>query len=107
MPKFIVERVIPEVGGLSLEKLDLLAKLARPALEHFGGRVQWLESFVTQNKIYSIITAPDEATVRQYAKMTNLPTDHIYLVKFVADITTGEGEIPTTLPLTASNQTPR
>jgi len=90
MPKYIVERVVPEVGDLSLEKLDQLANLARPALEHFGGRVQWLESFVTQNKIYSIITAPDEATVRQYAKMTNLPTDHIYLIKLVADITTGE-----------------
>jgi len=90
MPKYIVERVVPEVGDLSLEKLNHLAKLARTALEHFGGRVQWIESFVTQNKIYSIITAPDEATVRQYAKMTNLPTDHIYLIKLVADITTAE-----------------
>lgn len=98
MPKFIVERVVPEVGDLSLEKLDYLANLARPALEHFGGRVQWLESFVTQNKIYSIITAPDEATVHQYAKMTNLPTDHIYLVKLVADITTGEQLLKPTHP---------
>jgi hypothetical protein len=52
--------------------------------------VQWLESFVTEDKIYSILTAPDETTVRQYSKMTNLPADHIYLIKLVADITTGE-----------------
>jgi Protein of unknown function (DUF4242) len=93
MPKFIVERVVPEVGDLSFEKLKMLADLARTALESFGGRVQWIESFVTQNKIYSIITAPDEATVREYTKLTNLPTDHIYLVKLVADITTGEQPI--------------
>jgi hypothetical protein len=90
MPKYIVERVVPEVGDLSLEKLSHLAKLARTALESFGGRVQWLESFVTHDKIYSILTAPDEATVRQYAKLSNLPTDSIRLIKLVADITTGE-----------------
>jgi hypothetical protein len=90
MPKYIVERVVPEVGDLTLDKLNHLASLARTALESFGGRVQWIESFVTQHKIYSVITAPDEATVRQYCKLTNLPTDHIYLVKLVADITTGE-----------------
>lgn len=90
MQKFIVERVVPEVGGLSTEKLQMLGDLAKTALTQFGGRVQWIESFVTQNKIYSIITAPDEATVRQYARQTNLPTDHIYLIKRVVDITTNE-----------------
>jgi Protein of unknown function (DUF4242) len=90
MPKYIVERVVPEVGDLPLEKLDQLGELGRTALTHFGGRVQWLESFITQNKIYSILTAPDEATIREYAKLTNLPTDGIHLIKLVADITTGE-----------------
>lgn len=90
MPKFIVERVVPEVGELSPDKLKLLSDLARTALASFGGRVQWLESFITQNKIYSILTAPDEATVRQYARLTDLPTDHIYVIKRVVDITTSE-----------------
>lgn len=90
MQKFIVERVVPEVGDLTTDKLKLLADLAKSALTTFGGRVQWLESFVTQNKIYSVLTAPDEATLREYARMTNLPTDHIYLVKRVVDITTTE-----------------
>jgi len=90
MPKYIVERVVPHIGDLSPEKLKQLRDLAHDALTHFGGRVQWLESFITENKIYSVVTAPDEATVRQYAKLTHLPTDHIYLVKQVADITTGE-----------------
>ena len=90
MPKYMVERTVPRVGDLSPEKLKTLANLARSALKHFGGRVQWLESFVTENKIYSIMTAPDEATVREYSKLTNLPADHIYLIKFVADISTIE-----------------
>ena len=88
MQKFIVERIVPEIGDLPPEKLQQLSDLARSALTSFGGRVQWLESFITQNKIYSILTAPDDATVRQYAKLTNLPTDHIYLIKRVVDITT-------------------
>lgn len=90
MPKFIVERTVPKVGELTPETLNQLANLARSALQHFGGRVQWLESFVTEDKIYSILTAPDETTIRQYSKMTNLPADQIHLIKLVADITTGE-----------------
>ncbi|HXS14228.1 MAG TPA: nickel-binding protein [Acidobacteriaceae bacterium] len=90
MPKFIVERTVPRVGDLSLEKLKVLRDLAHTALQSFGGRVQWIESFVTENKIFSILTAPDEATVREYSKMTNLPADGIHLIKLVADITTGE-----------------
>ena len=90
MPKFIVERTVPRVGDLSLEKLKVLRDLAHTAIQSFGGRVQWLESFVTENKIFSILTAPDEATVREYSKLTNLPADGIYLIKLVADITTGE-----------------
>lgn len=90
MPKFIVERTVPRVGDLSLEKLKILRDLAHTSLQSFNGRVQWLESFVTENKIYSILTAPDEATVREYSKLTNLPADSIRLIKLVADITTGE-----------------
>ena len=90
MPKFIVERTVPKVGDLSPEKLKVLRDLAYTALQSFGGRVQWLESFVTENKIFSILTAPDVATVREYSRLTNLPADHIHLIKLVADITTSE-----------------
>ena len=90
MPKFIVERTVPRVGDLSPEKLLILAELARTALQSFGGRVQWIESIVTENMIFSILTAPDEATVRQYSKLTKLPADHIHLIKLIADVTTGE-----------------
>jgi hypothetical protein len=90
MPKFIVERTVPKVGELSFEKLKVLRDLAYTALQSFGGRVQWLESYVTEDKIFSILTAPDEATVREYSKLTNLPADKIRLIKLVADITTGE-----------------
>jgi Protein of unknown function (DUF4242) len=90
MPKFIVERTVPKIGDLSPEKLHQLGDLARTALKSFGGRVQWIESFITEDKVYSILTAPDEATAREYSKLTNLPADHIHLIKLVADVTTGE-----------------
>lgn len=90
MPKFIVERTVPKIGDLAPEKLHQLGDLARTALKSFGGRVQWLESFITEDKVYSILTAPDEATAREYSKLTNLPADDIHLIKLVADVTTGE-----------------
>ena len=90
MPKFIVERTVPGIVDIPPEQLRKLGDLARTALQSFGGRVQWLESFITENKIYSILTAPDEATVRRYSKMTNLPADRIHVIKLVADITTDE-----------------
>lgn len=90
MPKFIVERTVPKIGHLPPEKLKQLGDLARSALQHYGGRVQWIESFITENKIYSIITAPDEATVREYSRLTNLPADGIHVIKIIADVTTGE-----------------
>jgi Protein of unknown function (DUF4242) len=90
MPKFIVERTVPGIGDIPPEQLYKIGDLARSALQSFGGRVQWLESFITQNKIYSILTAPDEATVRQYSKLTNLPAEGIHVIKLIADITTGE-----------------
>ena len=90
MPKFIVERTVPRVGDLSPEKLKILRDLAYTALQSFGGRVQWIESFVTEDKIFSILTAPDEATVRKYSKLTNLPADSINTIKRVVDITSGE-----------------
>jgi hypothetical protein len=86
----MVERIIPKVGVLPVNKIHDLGNLARTALKSFGGRVQWMESFVTEDKIYSIITAPDEATVREYSRLTNLPADSIRVIKLVADITTGE-----------------
>ena len=64
MPKFIVERTVPKIGDLTPEKLHQLGDLARAALKSFGGRVQWLESFITEDKVYSILTAPDEATAQ-------------------------------------------
>jgi hypothetical protein len=94
MPKYIVERTVPKVGDLSLEKLRVLRDLAYTALQSFGGRVQWIESFVTEDKIFSILTAPDEATVREYSKLTRLPADSIRLIKLVADVTTGEPDPP-------------
>ena len=90
MPKYIVERTVPKIGDLTPEKLHQIGDLARTALKAFGGRVQWLESFVTEDKVYTVLTAPDEATVREYSKLTYLPADHIHLIKLVADVTTGE-----------------
>jgi Protein of unknown function (DUF4242) len=90
MPKFIVERTVPGIADLPADKMKELANLVRGALKSMGGRMQWLESFVVQDKIFTIIVAPDEATVHEYSKLVNLPIDRIHTVKSVIDYTTGE-----------------
>jgi Protein of unknown function (DUF4242) len=90
MPKFIVERSIAGIGDYSAEKLNDITSRVRTTLKSLGGRMQWLETFITQDKLFTILTAPDEATVQEYSKLANLPIDKIHKVKTVVDYTTGE-----------------
>lgn len=90
MPKFIVERTVPGFGSLPPEKVNDVANRVRIALNSIGGRVHWLETFVTQDKLFTILIAPDEAIIREYSKVANLAVDKIHLVKSVLDYSTGE-----------------
>ena len=88
MPKFVIERNVPGAGSLSDEELAAMSQKSCHALRRLGPQVQWLESFVTDDKIYCIYIAPDEATIREHAKLGGFPADSILAVRRIIDPTT-------------------
>jgi hypothetical protein len=90
MPKFVIERNIPGAGSLTAEQLAGISKTSCGVLTSMGPQIQWLESFVTDDKIYCLYIAPDEATVREHAKQGQFPADSVQQVRAVIDPTTAE-----------------
>jgi Protein of unknown function (DUF4242) len=90
MPKFVIEREIPGAGKLTPEQLHAISQKSCGVLESMGPRIQWLQSFVTDNKIYCIYIAPDEETVRQHAQLGGFPANSVARVRSVIDPTTSE-----------------
>ena len=90
MPKFVIEREIPGVGKLPPETLKAISQKSCGVLSELGPRIQWLESFVTDDKIYCIYIAPDEATVRKHAEMGGFPANRVAEVRTIIDPTTSE-----------------
>jgi hypothetical protein len=90
MPKFVIERVVPGAGDLTPEELSAIALKSCSVLRKLGPQIHWLESFVTADKIYCVYIAPDEATVREHAKLGGFPADSIAEVLRVIDPTTAE-----------------
>jgi len=88
MPKFVIERNIPGAGALTEEQLTGISQKSCSVLRKLGPQVQWLESFVTDDKIYCIYIAPDEATVREHAKMGGFPADSVQAIRRIIDPTT-------------------
>lgn len=90
MPKFVIEREIPGVGKFSPETLKAISQKSCGVLSELGPRIQWLESFVTDDKLYCIYIAPDEATVRKHAEMGGFPANRVSAVRSIIDPTTSE-----------------
>jgi hypothetical protein len=90
MPKFVIEREIPGAGKLSPKELQAISQKSCGVLQGMGPQIQWLESFVTDNKIYCLYVAPDEKTVREHAKQGGFPANQVSQVKSVIDPTTAE-----------------
>lgn len=90
MPKFVIEREIPEVGKLSQEQLQAISQKSCGVLRELGTQIQWVQSYVTDDKIYCIYIAPDEDTVRKHAQMGGFPANRISQIRFVIDPTTAE-----------------
>lgn len=88
MPKFVIERNLPGAGKLTPEQLTGIAQKSCSVLRKLGPQVQWLESFVTDDKIYCIYISPDEATVREHAKLGGFPADSVLAVRRMIDPTT-------------------
>lgn len=90
MPKFVIEREIPGAGQLSPDTLKAISQKSCGVLNQMGPQIQWVHSYVTDNKIYCIYNAPDEAAVRQHAEMGGFPANSIARVHTIIDPTTGE-----------------
>ncbi len=90
MPKFVIEREIPGAGKLSAGDLHSIAQKSCNVLRAMGPQVQWVESFVTDDKIYCVYIAPDEAAVLEHAHQGGFPANRISQVRSVIDPTTSE-----------------
>jgi hypothetical protein len=90
MPKYVIEREITGAGKLSAEELQGISQKSCGVLQEMGPQIQWLESFVTDDKIYCVYIAPDEEAIREHAQKGGFPADRISEVKTVIDPTTAE-----------------
>lgn len=90
MPKFVIEREIPGAGSLTDEQVHGISQTSCGVLSKMGPKIQWLQSYVTDNKIYCVYIAPDEATVREHAKQGGFPANSVAQVRRVIDPTTAE-----------------
>ena len=90
MPKFVIEREIAGVGKLPPQELKAISQKSCSVLESMGPKIQWVQSFVTDNKIYCVYVAPDEETVRQHAQLGGFPANTVARVRSVIDPTTAE-----------------
>jgi hypothetical protein len=90
MPKFVIERDIPEAGRLSSEQLQAIAQKSCGVLREMGAQIQWVQSYVTDNKIYCIYVAPDADAVRKHAQQGGFPAHRISRIRSVIDPTNAE-----------------
>jgi hypothetical protein len=90
MPKFVIERDIAGVGKLPRDELQAISQKSCGVLQSMGPQIQWVQSFVTDDKIYCIYVAPDEASVRTHAHKGGFPANSIARVRSVIDPTTAE-----------------
>jgi len=91
MPKYVIEREIPNAGKLSQNELQAVSQKSCGVLEKLGPQVQWLESFVTDDKIYCIYIAPNEEMVREHARQGGFPANRVSAVRSIIGPTTAEG----------------
>lgn len=92
MPKYIIERKVQGVGQSSQADLKAMAQQSNEVLNQLDGQAQWLESFVTDNKIYCVYVAPNEDVIRKHAQLAGFPVDSIAKVDTILDPSSGELE---------------
>ena len=90
MPKYVIEREIPGAGKLSPEELKGISQTSCGVLGKMGPHIQWLQSYVTGDKIYCVYIAPNEEMVREHAKQGGFPANSVAEVKTIIDPTTAE-----------------
>ena len=90
MPRYLIEREIPGAGKMTAEELQGVSRTSCDVLEELGPRIQWVQSYVTGDKIYCVYVAPDEAMIREHAERGGFPADVVSEVVTVIDPVTAE-----------------
>ena len=90
MPKFVIEREIPGAGKLSPAELQAISQKSCGVLRQMGPQIQWVESYVTDDKVYCVYIAPNEAAVREHASKGGFPANRVSQVRSKIDPTTSE-----------------
>jgi hypothetical protein len=90
MPKYIIERDIPGAGKLTPEQLQGISQKSCGVLKSLGPQIQWVESCVTDDKVYCVYLAPSEALIREHAKLGGFPANRISEVRRMIDPTTAD-----------------
>ena len=90
MPKYVIEREIPGAGKLTRDQLHAISQKSCGVLQKLGPQIQWLHSYVTDDKIYCVYIAPDENAIREHARQGGFPANRISEVKTMLDPTTSE-----------------
>ena len=90
MPKYVIEREIPGAGKLSSQELQAISQTSCGVLSQMGPQIQWLQSYVTADKIYCVYIAPNEEMVREHTKQGGFPANRVSEVAVIIDPTTAE-----------------
>jgi hypothetical protein len=90
MPKYVIEREIPGAGAFSPNELQDIAQTSNNVLKNLGPEIQWVESYVTGDKIYCVYIASNEELIRQHAEQGSFPCNRVSEIKNMIDPTTGE-----------------
>lgn len=91
MPRYVIERDIPGAGKLSPQELQAISQKSCSVLNKLGPQIQWVQSYVTDDKVYCVYIAPNTEMVREHARQGGFPANRIAEVKSVIDPTTAEG----------------
>jgi len=91
MPKYVIEREIPDAGKLSAQELQAVSQTSCGVLNQMGSQIQWVQSYVTDDKIYCVYIAPNEEMVREHARRGEFPANRVSEVKTIIDPITAEG----------------
>ncbi|HEY1115571.1 MAG TPA: DUF4242 domain-containing protein [Chitinophagaceae bacterium] len=96
MPKFVIERDLPGVGASTHAQLQAVAQKSCGVLADLGPSIQWVHSYVTDDKIYCIYNAPSEEAVRRHAELGGFPANRVSRVREIIDPVTAEATLPET-----------
>ena len=90
MPKYVIEREIPGAGKLTAEELKVISQTSCGVLDKMGPKIQWIHSYVTDDKLYCVYISPSEEMVREHATQGGFPANSVSPVSTIIDPTTAE-----------------